>query len=259
MLNLRNDQKMLIKMMLLLGVMCIVILNHSYAQAETATPRSNVYQYLVDKYQTIKQVTSRIQITPDGPLGSISIVGTISVKNKRAAEGDKTNRARAIATCFLEEEAEMFGITDMAEIKEFNASSRQGKDGEYVNIHYERHVNRVPLKDTHISISIAPDETIYGVGAELEPVPAALYEATASGSAIKAAKVREVVEQDMNSRGVESSDVRISYLEKLATWKKPYVIWKARAGSKKGRSVVRQYLIDAFTGQILENTNALER
>ena len=55
-------------------------------------------------------MTSTVQQTPNGPSGKLHIRGNITPKNVKAAEGVQ-GRARAIAEAFLEEEAELLGIT----------------------------------------------------------------------------------------------------------------------------------------------------
>jgi hypothetical protein len=61
-------------------------------------------------------------------------------KNVASLGGDRENRSRAIAKAFLEEEAELLGITSMDEIKEYGIETSKGNDGDFTNIYYRRSV-----------------------------------------------------------------------------------------------------------------------
>jgi len=238
--------------------------NSAIAQNGSASPNSNnpqkaepnVKQYLTDKYQKIQEVMSSLYQTPNGPQGKLHIRGNFMPKNAPAIGGDRENRSRAIAKAFLEEEATLLGIKDMAELKEVRINTEKGHDGDYINIYYRRYINNLELEKAHLYIIIGPDETINSVSAGLVPVPPELYQAVAKKQ-LPEEKIREIVKQDLKSSGnIEANNVKIADMAKVAVATAPYLIWKVRVTIKTGTEDW-DYKIDALTGEILNKRSAL--
>ncbi len=84
----------------------------------------DVKEYLIEKYNLRKHnVSSTLQQTPNGPKGYLSISG-MGIKPKfMPVEENIQARARAIAKAFLKEEARLFGITNMDEIREISVET----------------------------------------------------------------------------------------------------------------------------------------
>lgn len=217
-----------------------------------------VKQYLVEKYELKKHdVTSTLKQTLYGPEGKVYLRGKITPRNVAIAAGitDIKDRARAIAKVFLEEEASLFGITNMEEIREIKITTDKGYGGEYVHIRYLRYINNLELEDANIIIRIGPDEKISWVRAEVVPISSELYEAVKK-KILTEGEILKIVKQDLESAGVDPKEMRVLSIKKVAIPSPTYVIWKADINLKKGGGRWK-YRIDAFTGEILEKRDAL--
>lgn len=140
----------------------------------------NLKKHLQKKHKDqIEEVTSDLQETPQGPRGSLIITGHIKPKNVESLSKDKTGRARAIAHAFLKDEAELLGLSDLSEMREYKILSDKVYAGEYIHIYYVRYINGLQFENTslHIKIGPEPDESITYVDASLVPAPSELYHA----------------------------------------------------------------------------------
>lgn len=217
-----------------------------------------VKEYLIEKYKLRKHdVSSTLQHTPYGPEGKLHLRGDIVPKYIANAKEIKNreDRARAMAKVFLEEEAGLFGITNMDEIRKVKTNTIQGYKGQVTSVHYRRYINNVELENMYVRVTIGPDETITSVGAELIPTPPELYEAVKK-KILTEGEILKIVKQDLESAGVDPKEMRVLSIEKAAIPSSPYVIWKVDVNLKKSGGRWK-YRIDAFTGEILEKRDAL--
>lgn len=198
-------------------------------------------------------MTSSIQETPHGPLGSLHIRGTFLPGNAPPASGgDRNSRATAIAGAFLEEEAALLGISNMDELRTIGPQSEKVYGREMTRIMYYRYINNVKLEDYIIALTIGPDEAISHVSAALKPTPPELYEATARET-LKENKLREIIGRDLRSAGFNARHLKISSVQKFGIHTPPYVIWNAYANAfLEGGPGSWEYRIDAFTGEVIK-------
>lgn len=228
--------------------------NDSETQAEPFKINGkDVKEYLIEKYKLRKDDigdSTNVKQTPNGPKGYLSIMRNIKLKNV-ILTGRGQDRDRAVAKAFLEEEANLLGITNMDEIHERAIDTSRGHDGDYTTIYYNRLINNLVLNGADIRITIRPDETI-AVSAELIPAPPQLYEAVKRKTITKD-KVMEIIKQDLlaNANKSDSKGMRISEIRKIAISTPPYVVWVANAGLENDLGGWG-YTIDAFTEEILK-------
>lgn len=213
-----------------------------------------VKQYLVEKYELKKHdVTSTLKQTLYGPEGKVHIRGDIASNNATIAQGinSREDRARAIARAFMEEEVNLFGITNMEEVREIWIDTFMSPYTNLttINIHYRRYINDLELKDMYIQITIGPDENIRSVNSELVSVPPELYQAVTKKT-LSEAEIRRIVVDDIKTNPAAKKTFKdiggttSLELKKVATSSPPYIIWKVKS--------VWEYVINAFTGEILE-------
>lgn len=223
-----------------------------------------VKEYLMDKYQLHKihkdDMTSTLQLTPNGPSGNLyinSFERPITPQNITITDASVQGRARAIARAFLREETTLFGISNMDEIREMRIDTFTSPYTKLTttNIHYRRYIDNLELKDMYIGITIGQYENIRSVSAELVPTPPELYEAVTKKT-LSEIEILKIVEQDLESVGINSRDMRVLKVEKVVIPSPPYVIWKPDVNLKKG--IGRWgYDINAFTGEIIKKKNTL--
>jgi len=175
---------------------------------------------------------------------SKSVTALKSIQNRK-------ERARA----FLREEAELFGITNMDEIREVKIKTSEGRDGEYTMIRYRRYINNLELEGMYIWIDIGPDDSITWLSAELVPTPPELYEAV-KRKTLTEGEILKIVKQDLELSGVDPEEMRVLSIKKVTVPSSPYVIWKVDVNLKTGGGRWK-YRIGAFTGEILKKRNAL--
>jgi hypothetical protein len=221
-----------------------------------------VKEYLIEKYQLHKihkdDLTSILQQTPYGPSGKLHINSfekPITPQNVVITDASVQGRARAIAQAFLEEEASLFGITNMEEIREIRVNAIKGDRGGVTSVHYRRYINNLELENMYIRITVGPEDTITNMDANLVAPPPELYQAVKK-KILSEAEIRRIVEQDLESAGVDSKDMRVLSIEKAAIPSPPHVVWKVDINLKKSGGRWK-YRIDAFTGEVLEKRDAL--
>jgi len=235
----------------------------------------NLKKHLQEKYKDqIKEVTSNIQETPQGPRGTLGIMGNIKPKNAEmitklkndeatirprkieSVSGAKADHARAIADAFLIDEADLLGLPDLKELREYKISTDMGHDGEYTEIYYTRYIDDLPLDKTYLHIEIGPDESIMYVNATLIPAPPQLYEAV-TRKTVTEEEARSIIEKDLMSKKVEAANLVID-IKKYAISSSPYVVWKVAANAKRGRGKW-EYVLDALTGRVISNLDKSSR
>lgn len=242
--------------LLLIALVLILVLFISWhtAQAQNEPVKTNgndVKQYLIEKYNLSKDgVTSTVQQTPNGPSGKLRIHGKI-VSKAEIVGTDKKERSRAIAKAFLEEESDLFDITNMEEVREIWIDTFKSPYTNLTttNIHYRRYINDLELKDMYIQITIGPDENIRSVNSELVSVPPELYQAVTKKT-LSEAEIRKIVEDNIKTNPAaevtfkEIDGSKSMMLKKLVTPSPPYIVWEVDS--------VWKYIIDAFTGEIIK-------
>jgi len=213
----------------------------------------NLMQYFKEKYHIsgdglTSNVTSTVQETPNGPLGNLGVSGDIKPP-KAAIKGEtREERARATAMAFIREEADLFDITNMEEIRETKINTfKAGYSGEQTQIYYGRYIGDLPLSEVYIRIEIGNDEKITAVIATLRPTPPELYEAVKKETLSKE-QVIKIIERDLASPEKRSL-VKVHGTYKVADWRSPYVVWVAKASV--GRKPAWGFTINAFSGEIL--------
>jgi hypothetical protein len=107
----------------------LILGNTASAQIKSASTNSsfppNLKKYFTDKHKKIDWITSTLQQTPNGPHGSLDLMGSMMPKNVPSVGGSREDRSLAIAKAFLQEEAALLGITNMDEIKEWGIPQTQ--------------------------------------------------------------------------------------------------------------------------------------
>jgi hypothetical protein len=216
----------------------------------------NLKKHLQEKYKNqIKEITSNIQETPQGPRGSLDIMGHILPKNIESTSGGKEDRARAIAKAFLEDEAELLGLPDLKEVREYKLVTDKVFAGEYVHIYFDRYIDDLQLDKASIHIKIGPDEAITYVSATLVAAPSELYQAVTKQT-ITEEEALKTVEKDLKAHGSDPKEMNVLHSSKFAIPTPPYAIWSLDVNLKR-KPARWSYTIDAFTGNIREKMNTL--
>lgn len=225
-----------------------------------------VEAYLAEKYDTnlrrTHNVRSTLQQTPHGPSGYVylnSLTKPITPKGVVITEDSIHGRARAVAEAFLQEEAELLGITHMEEIREVKIRTGTGRRGDYTIVYYGRYINDLELEHMSIQMTVGQDEKITSVSADLVPAPPELY-AAVTRPTLTESDIRKIVLADLAADAASPEtdpiararirrdsphypDPEQMELRKHLIGSSPYVVWHVKA--------VWAYTVDAFTGKIL--------
>lgn len=231
-------------------------------KAESLKIPPDVRKYLSDKYSNIRKTEtySTLKQTQYGPSGRISL----SYNRKPGWDSplkkgeNREERARSLAIEYMKEEAGLLGIIDIEEFHESRINTDKGYGGDYTYLDYHRFINGLELKNSYITFTIGPDETIYDVDSNVFAPPPALYHAIAKKT-IGRGKAFRTVRDDLKSSDSDVS-VGISKAHKEAILDPPYVIWYVEARSFKlvngqPRDWQWEYKLDAFTGEIIQKRN----
>ncbi|SRR6266581_1205603 len=215
----------------------------------------NIKKYLIDKYANIRDLSSSLIETPHGPKGYIHISGNLTPKNFDlilSAEADSQTRARAVATAFMADEAQFLGIKDLGELQERLIETITAYDGEHTLIKYSRIINGMLYDNAYVDITIGADNTIKFFSAELVPASPELYKA-ASNRTLTEEQIRNIIQQDIINSGKNVNEMKFEYISKWLQAAAPYVIYTSKVdfGTGNGKGKLN-YVIDAFTGQILK-------
>lgn len=207
----------------------------------------NLEAYFKSRYERIDTLNSRLHETPDGPFGSLYILGSLLPRGF-AGGATPVDRARGIAHAFLEQEAALLDITDIGAIKEHEVKA--GLDGVQV-VSYLR-VGGLELVGMSYRIDVTPGGVIGLVAISLVPVSPDL-ESKVKHPTIESDDVRAIVVRDLaedpTAPGVVSAPI-VKVDRRLAIWREPFVVWVATA-SRNGLPAWG-YTLDAFTGKILQ-------
>ncbi len=195
------------------------------------------YPQLDDEHLVVK-----LQETPDGPLGQIDVFGKLPpTPDVAALKGE--DRVRATALAFIADQAALFDIPYLADLKEIGLkTSDEGRS----RVVYGRSIGSLPLAGWSVSVDVDADGVIVLVGASLLPVSPQLLRAVAEKT-ISGDEAKQIVERDL-ARGKKEGALSISEPELGALYRPPYVWWGVR-GALPDRPAF-SYVIDAFTGEI---------
>lgn len=249
-----------LSMFLLLVIAQTVSAENDLNSKEKEPEKPHLKKYLTDKYTNIHDVSSTLVQMPHGPKGWLSISGKIipkavAEKKLQAGEGEH-GKAKAIARAFMEEEAELLGITNMSEIRENRISRNEGDRGFFTRLYFHRYVGKLQMEHAYIEVTIGPDDTtITGVSAELVPSPPELY-AAVSKPTLTQEKIFEIIKWDLKSLGKDQQGVTVLGVKKVAIPTNPYVIWVVDVGLTRGLGRW-EYRLDAFTGEIIKKQSTL--
>ena len=249
--------KKLCNIMLVPLITFTVVTLVAFAQAESlldVSPNPNhIKKRLTEKYKKVRDVSSTLFDTPNGPKGHLDIGGEMKPETVPVVEGEYAWE-RGMARGFIEQEASTFGIADVDEVKERKVVRSVGYYGDITNVYFHRVINGLVLEHSDFNVTVDTIRNISSVVAEVVPAPPELYEATKKPT-LAEEKIRSIIENDLKAAN-SVSIYKINRLEKLATYTLPYVVWNADVISKD--SLGRwKFRIDAFTGEILEKRNAL--
>ncbi len=222
---------------------------------ENKQKNKELKKMLLKKYDLDKEaLTIRLEHTPHGPKGHLHISGKMSPtnipkkNNSLVLKLNKDSNAEAIALAFLEEEADLLGITDLNEyISHRIVVSAEG----YTNIFFGRHINGISLDDTAIRVTVSPELFISSVSATLELAPPQLY-AMAKQDTLPEEQIREIavkVFKEVDHYSDLTNIKKSMTVQKIAIPTPPYILWKVESRW--------QILFDAFTGDVLEKRDLI--
>lgn len=209
----------------------------------------NLQQYFESRYGTVRVVSSLAE-TPDGPRGHLSVSGNLSPEPPSGSTREE--RVRATTRAFLEREAALLDIADLAEIKEetlkFDDEARQEwlRGSSYV--HYRRSIRGTPLPEMVYSFNLDPQNRISNFQATLAPVPASLYD-TPRDAKLTADDARGIVERDLATLGLKKEALVVTQSELIVF--QGARVWRVSGTYRPGNDMVRwAYHVDAVTGAI---------
>ncbi len=210
----------------------------------------NVNDYFRGKYKfdAIGWVHSTVRETKYGPKGRLDVVGVeIRPENPVAISGEY-GQARGIARTFLETEAEVLGITNMEEIREYEVIPSDNRI--FINVFYHEYIGNLELAigrmdpvAARIHVAVGPNNTITDFDADLVAVPPEAY-AAASIETLPDSRIREIVELDLKTNKISPREWHEGEFKKYVIPEPPYVVFKV--------GNVWLYTIDAFSGEILK-------
>lgn len=210
---------------------------------------SDLTTYFTIRYGQVDRLTSTLEETPHGPCGRLTIEGSLRPKNPPEGPTPE-NRARGIARAFLQQEAALLGIADLAAIKEREVRILPK---EQVNVTYFLEVGGLELWGTHFAfrIDLASGGTIVRFSTDLFPVSPEL-ESKLKSPTIPADAARVIVVRDLAADpptpGIPSEPV-VTVSRRFAFAREPWVGWAATAA--RGGWPAWSYTVDAFSGAVL--------
>ena len=170
---------------------------------------------------------------------------------------DRDSRARAMAKAFLEDEAELLGLTNTGEVRERRIITKKVSYGIITDIEFRRYVNGIEVKNAYILLIIGPEEQVDSIMTELVPVTPEMYQA-ASEKSISKEQVDAIVNNDLRSSGVPEKEAACAksllstkysdLLKQYLITTPPYIVWKT--------SCYYNYVINAITGEIISKEPA---
>src|SRR5262245_26086502 len=234
----------------LLAVLGLLLVTTALAQGAPPAARPykvppNLLTYFKKWYPQLddEHLVVTLQETPDGPLGQISVYGKLPpTPDVAALKGE--DRVRATALAFIADQAALFDIPDLADLKEIGLKTNdEGRS----RVAYVRSIGSLPLAGWSVSVDVDADGVIVLVHADLQPVSLQLLRAVGERT-IAGDEAKQIVERDLARGKKEEGALSISEPELGAIYRPPYVVWGVR-GALPGRPAF-SYVIDAFTGEI---------
>ncbi len=200
----------------------------------------DLLQYFRARYVQVDDfLSSSVEVTPDGPLGCITVYGRM--RPTVNAGGDTPEaRVRSVAMAFIDQEASLLDLTVLSELKEMSIGP--GESGQTV-IQYVRYIGKYELPGSSIRIDVTPYGAITRLQASLVPVPFDLYSAV-KRSTIPRDEAVKVVARDLrrpDSQVVMNDDK----YRLIATWRYPCVVWTVTTAEGW------LYTVNAFNGMIV--------
>ena len=187
-----------------------------------------------------------------------------------AAQGDRASKhLRTIAKAFLAEEADLFGLTPISEMREVSIEVEVRKSppykpnelGVYTRLSYYHYLNGLKLAGTEIGMNIGPTGKLSNVYAHIVDITPQLLKAVETPD-LPTMEIRRVIKKDLIAHGENPNSVTNLTDEKYAIPIPPYVVWKVSLSGDDidATSVLpRDYMIDAFTGQIMSKDSPCDR
>lgn len=174
-----------------------------------------------------------------------------------AAQGDHaTKDPRAVAKAFFMEEANLFELTPDSEMKEkVRPTSLTNTEG-YISLSYEHYLNGLRLEGAGAGVTFGPTGAIVRATALVVDITPALLQAVKSSNLPKT-EIRRAIKKDLIASGLNPDKVTHLEDEKYATPMPPYVVWEVRMVGN-GLEYALEYVVDAFTGQILKKKSSLQ-
>ena len=216
----------------------------------------DVEAHFMNRYGKDATVVSKLKETPDGPLGTLSVSGNLTVENPGGATREE--RARSATLAFLKREADLLGIRDFAEIREtrlkFDDSQRIERLRGMCYVDYDRVLGGIPLVWNTYGFILNPNGVIESFHAAVVPVSPGL-DAAVRHARISADEARSVVERDLDALGLEKSALMPGEPALAAYYQAPFILWEIRGRYRSGFDQVAWYYgVDALTGTIARRT-----
>jgi len=249
----------------ILMLMIFLGCGRAFAQDDAPTPAENTQrqsaknlnEYFRGKYKFERSgsVQSSIRQTEFGPRGNLHLfdveIGFDNITDLPGEDG----HARALAKAFMEEEADVLGITDMNEIRESRFSKNDGFVKDIVVINYARYIGELELEGSYFEVRLWQNK-IRSLSTALVPVSPELY-AAAREKRMSKDKAVKIVERDIKAAGHDPKGMKLWSIKEIAIPDAPYVIWHVNCGVERGGRWL--YRINAFTGEIIKKSNLVWR
>ena len=201
----------------------------------------DLLQYFKARYGAVDVArVDTMMVTPDGLSGNFIVIGRMRPTVDPGGDTPEA-RVRAVAKAFIEQEATLLDIPDLAELKE--TSLGPGEFGQTVR--YARHIGKFELLGSSIRIDVAPDGAITFLQASMVPVPYDLYPASRR-STISKDEAMKAITHDLWRDPKDPPGV--DQLKLVAISEHPYIVWTAV--SEEGWL----YSVNAFNGSIVSKS-----
>jgi len=224
----------------------------SWAQQMPVSSKSTdaeVEAYLKHKYK-ISNINIHTSYYDDerGRARTLFVIGEL--KPKTVPPG---HNAREVAQAFFAEEALLFEMTPISEMREdvgYKGVSTSDQTGNIV-LRYFHYINGIKVDGTETFINIFPDGTIHNLNTGMIPISPQLLEAVKKPT-LSDQQIRAIIKKDMISSYIDPRLFAELDLSETVVPFSPYVLWKGDAQGEEERWL---YSVDAFTGQIIEKTD----
>ncbi len=223
---------------------------------------SNLLAYFKSRYEMPEDmIVSTLKETPDGPQGSINVLGRLNAAPPAGATREE--RVRSATRAFLEREAAVLDIADLSEIRELSLKFEDDVPQEWLRgssiIHYQRYIGGILLSQNIYRFNLDPAGIIKNFQATLVPVSADLY-AAVKREKITEQEARAIVDRDLAELAIQKAGLVIDESTLAANWKAPHVLWDVRGTYEAEHDKVTWYYgIDALSGKIVRRSCATGR